>query len=74
MKTIKLIPICQCPKCDTPIEVSLKKIGQLIRAERKTEPTNEFMREISRKGVLTRKKNAKTKNQISQQRPKSTNT
>jgi hypothetical protein len=68
-KVTKLIPVCQCPKCDTPIQVSLKKIGQLIRAERKTEPTNEFMKMISRKGVLARKKNAKIKNQIPQQRP-----
>ena len=52
----KLIPVCQCPECGAPIQVPLKKIGQLIRAERKTEPTNEFMKKISRKGVLARKK------------------
>ena len=62
MKTIKLIPVCQCPDCGSPIMVPLKKLGQLIRAERKTEPSNEFMAKISRKGVLTRKRNAKLKN------------
>lgn len=55
-KVTKLIPVCQCPECGAPIQVPLKKIGQLIRAERKTEPTNEFMKKISRKGVLARKK------------------
>lgn len=64
-KVTKLIPVCQCPECGAPIQVPLKKIGQLIRAERKTEPTNEFMKMISRKGVLTRKKNAKIKNKTS---------
>lgn len=56
MKAIKLIPICQCPECGTPIQVPLKKIGQIIRSERKTEPTTEFMKKISRKGVLARKR------------------
>ena len=57
----KLITVCKCPKCDEPIEVPLRRIGQLIRAERKIEPTNEFMKAISKKGVKARKQNA-TKN------------
>lgn len=56
MKEIKLIPICQCPDCGSPINVPLRKLGQIIRAERKTEPTAEFMAKISRKGVLARKR------------------
>lgn len=52
----KLIPVCECPECGTPIKVPLKKIGQLIRAERKVEPTKAFMKEISRKGVTARLK------------------
>ncbi len=55
----KLIPVCDCPKCGEPINITLKKIGQLIRSERKTEPTQEFMKKISRKGVLARKKKTK---------------
>ena len=55
-KMTKLIAVCNCPKCGESINVPLKRIGQLIRAERKTEPTNEFMKKISRKGVLARKK------------------
>jgi len=63
-KVTKLIPVCQCPECGTPIQVPLKRLGQLIRAERKTEPTNEFMKMISRKGVLKRKQNATKTKQI----------
>lgn len=58
----KLIPVCQCPNCGGPIDVPLKRLGQLIRAERKEDPTVEFMKKISRKGVLKRKQNAKLKN------------
>jgi len=62
MSVIKLIPVCACPNCGTPIEVPLKRIGQIIRSTRKTEPTNEFMKKISRKGVKARKRNAKNTN------------
>lgn len=65
-KMTKIVTVCHCPNCDTPVKVPIKTLGQLIRKERKTEPTNEFMKSISRKGVLTRKQNAKNKydNQI----------
>jgi hypothetical protein len=66
---IKLVTVCHCPSCDTPIKVPIKKLGQIISSERQIKPTNEFMKMISRKGVLTRKKNAKIKNKVSQQRP-----
>lgn len=52
----KIVTICNCPNCDTPINVPIKRLGQITRAMRKTEPTKEFMKKISRKGVLARKK------------------
>lgn len=53
--SVKLVTICNCPNCDTPINVPIRTLGQITRAMRKTEPTNEFMKKISRKGVLARK-------------------
>lgn len=50
----KLIPVCLCPKCDTPIKITLKQAGQIIRSERKTEPTKEHMKKISKKGLTAR--------------------
>lgn len=44
---MKLVVICNCPKCDTPIEVPVKRLGQLTAAMRKTPNTKEFMRDIA---------------------------
>jgi len=51
----KIITVCACPQCGTTIDVPIRKLGQLISAERKELPTIEFMRSISRKGVEARK-------------------
>lgn len=65
-KMTKIVTVCHCPNCGTPVKVPIRTLGQLIRKERKNEPTSEFMKSISKKGVLARKQNVKNKhnNQI----------
>lgn len=50
----KLIPFCNCPNCGEPIKISLRQVGQIIRSTRKTEPTKEHMKSISKKGATAR--------------------
>lgn len=44
----KIITVCKCPSCDTPIKVPVKLLGQLIGSLRKTPNTPEFMSKIAK--------------------------
>lgn len=57
--TNQIITVCHCEACGEPVDVPIKKLGQLISGLRKTNNTPEFMRQIAlKRHADNRNKNA----------------